>query len=190
MFLCGYERYDLIEGKGQFSIRGGIVDIATSRKSGIRIEFWGDEIDSIRNFNISNGKSTENLEEVKIFPAMEFILNDSLENITERIVSRPYTVSSKEKVLKDVEQIKNGDYLTKIDKYFNDFYLESETLLDYLEDNTIIFLDEIEKIKSRAENISRDNEHLTKDLIEKNRVVPQILTNMDDYYNFCEKQKR
>ena len=90
--------------------------------------------------------------------------------------------------MEDVEQIKNGEYLSKIDKYFNDFYLESETLLDYLEDNTIIFLDEIEKIKSRVENISRDNEHLSKDLIEKNRVVPQILTKMDDYYLFCEKE--
>ena len=188
MFHYGYERYDLIEGKGQFSIRGGIVDIATSRKTGVRIEFWGDEVDSIRDFVISTGKSTENLKEVKLYPAVEFLLNDSLENITERILKRPYTVSAREKVLEDVEQIKNGEYLSKIDKYFNDFYLESETLLDYLEDNTIIFLDEIEKIKSRVENISRDNEHLSKDLIEKNRVVPQILTKMDDYYLFCEKE--
>ena len=119
---------------------------------------------------------------------MEFLLTDSLENITERILDKTYKVSAKEKVLEDVEQIKNGDYLTKIDKYFNDFYLESETLLDYLSDNTIIFLDEIEKIKARAESISKDNEHLSKDLIEKNRVVPQILTNMEDYYLFCEKQ--
>ncbi len=190
MFHYGYERYDLIEGKGQFSIRGGIVDIATSRKNGIRIEFWGDEIDSIRNFEISTGKSTENLKEVKIYPAMEFLINDSLDNITQRILSRPYIASVKEKVLEDVESIKNGDYLTKIDKYFDDFYLESETLLDYLSDNTIIFLDEIEKIKSRAENISRDNEHLSKDLIEKGRVVPQILTKMDDYYSFCEKEEK
>ena len=92
---------------------------------------------------------------------MEFLLTDSLENITERILDKTYTVSAKEKVLEDVEQIKNGDYLTKIDKYFNDFYLESETLLDYLSDNTIIFLDEIEKIKARAESISKDNEHLS-----------------------------
>ena len=84
MFHYGYERYDLIEGKGQFSIRGGIVDIATSRKTGVRIEFWGDEVDSIRDFVISTGKSTETLKEVKLYPAVEFLLNDSLENITER----------------------------------------------------------------------------------------------------------
>ena len=190
MFYCGYERYDLIEGKGQFSIRGGIVDVATSRKNGIRIEFWGDEIDSIRKFVISTGKSTESLNEITIYPAMEFLLNDSLKNITDRILSRPYTISCKEKVLEDIEQINNGNYLTKIDKYFDDFYQESETLLDYLDKNTIIFLDEIEKIKSRAENISRDNEHLSKELVEKNRVVPQILAKIDDYYLFCEKEAK
>lgn len=186
----GYERYELIEGKGQFSIRGGIVDIATSEKMGVRIEFWGDEIDSIRVFNILTGKSTENIKNVKIYPAIEFLLNDSIENITTRIMNRPYTITAKEKVLEDVEQIKSGEYLSKVDKYFNDFYIESNTLLDYLEENTIVFLDEIEKIKARAENISRDNEHLSKELIEKNRVVPQILNKIDDYYHFCEKESQ
>ncbi len=190
MYCYGYERYDLIEGKGQFSIRGGIVDIATSRKTGVRLEFWGDEVDSIRSFNIDTGKSMENLKEVKLYPAMEFILNDSLDNIIQRILSRPYIESVKQKVLEDVEQIRAGDYLTKVEKYFDDFYTQSETLLDYLEENTIIFLDEIEKIKSRAENISRDNEHLSKDLLDKNRVVPQTLVKMDDYFTFCEKESK
>ena len=183
----GYERYDLIEGKGQFSIRGGIIDIATSSKTGIRIELWGDEIDSIRDFNISTQRSKENLKQVTLYPAYEFLLSDSLDNICDRILEKPYIKVVKDKVLDDVEQIKNGEYLTKIDKYFNEFYPESNTLLDYLNENTIIFLDEIEKIKSRAENISKDNEHLTKDLIEKNRIVPELLSNMDDYYTFCDK---
>jgi len=187
LISLGYERYDLIEGKGQFSVRGGIVDIATSRKSGIRIEFWGDEIDSIRDFNISTQRSTDNLKEVTLYPAYEFLLDDSLENICERILAKPYVNLVKEKVLDDVEQIKSGEYITKIDKYFNEFYPKTNTLLDYLKENTIIFLDEIEKIKTRAENLSKDNEHLTKDLIEKNRVVPEVLCNMDDYIAFCEK---
>lgn len=48
----GYERFDLVEGKGQFGVRGGIIDIAISTKMGVRIELWGDEVDSIRYFNI------------------------------------------------------------------------------------------------------------------------------------------
>ena len=54
----GYVRYELIDGRGQFSVRGGIVDISITEKTGIRIEFWGDEIDSIRYFNISSQRST------------------------------------------------------------------------------------------------------------------------------------
>ena len=50
----GYERTDLIEGKGQFSVRGDIIDIAITNVKGVRIEFWGEEIDSIRYFNISS----------------------------------------------------------------------------------------------------------------------------------------
>ena len=69
LVLLGYERYDLIEGKGQFSVRGGIVDIATSKTSGVRIEFWGDEIDSIRKFSISSQRTTEMLDTIDIFPS-------------------------------------------------------------------------------------------------------------------------
>ena len=53
----GYSRYELIEGRGQFSIRGGILDISIDENIGVRIEFWGDEVDSIRNFNIVNQRS-------------------------------------------------------------------------------------------------------------------------------------
>ena len=54
----GYERSNLIEGQGQFSIRGGIVDVGLSDKVGVRIEFWGDEVDSIRYFKIDSQRST------------------------------------------------------------------------------------------------------------------------------------
>ena len=55
----GYERNELIDGRGQFSIRGGIVDISISDKQGIRIEFWGDDVDSIRRFDILSQRSIE-----------------------------------------------------------------------------------------------------------------------------------
>ncbi|MBR3697376.1 MAG: DEAD/DEAH box helicase [Clostridia bacterium] len=183
----GFERYDLIEGKGQFSIRGGIVDIATSKNKGVRIEFWGDEIDSIRNFDITSQRTVEMLEEVKIFPSFEFVLDDDLSTICERIVEKTYAKNLSEKVEKHIEEIKNGDFINKIDKYFNCFYKNSNTLLDYLQDDYIIFLDEIEKLKARSENIAKDNENLKKDLIEKNKIVPEMLTTIDDYYLFLEK---
>ena len=184
LVLLGYERYDLIEGKGQFSVRGGIVDIATSVNSGVRIEFWGDEIDSIRKFSLATQRTVSMLEEIEVFPAYEFLLADSVDKVCERIEAKNYTKSVREKVNEDVIQIRNGEFLTKIDKYFDCFYEETDTLLDYLEDECIIFIDEISKIKARAENITKDNTNLIKDLTEKNKIVPGILTEMKDYIKF------
>ena len=63
----GYQRFDLIDGRGEFSVRGGIIDISTTESTGIRIELWGDEIDSIRHFNIISQRSIDNIEKIEIF---------------------------------------------------------------------------------------------------------------------------
>ncbi len=187
LVLLGYERYDTIEGKGQFSVRGGIVDIATSVRSGVRIEFWGDEIDSIRKFSISTQRTVEMLDEIEIFPSYEFLLETDVETVCKRIEEKVYPVSVRNKVADDIKQIRNGEFITKIDKYFDAFYKETDTLLDYLPDDCIIFLDEIEKIKARAENISKDNDNFIHDLIVKNKVVPGILSDMKDYLKFSDR---
>ena len=75
----GYSRCEFIEGRGQFSVRGGIVDISINDTLGVRIEFWGDEVDSIRNFNITSQRSINTLDKVKIYPAHEYVLEDSIE---------------------------------------------------------------------------------------------------------------
>ena len=185
----GYERYDLIEGKGQFSVRGGIVDIATSGTTGVRIELWGDEIDSIREFNIMSQRTTEMIDTVEIFPAYEFLLENDLSTICEKIENKFFAGDIQEKVEKDLEEIKNGEYITKIDRYFDCFYENTSTLLDYLGDEFVIFLDEIEKIKSRAESIIKDNQNLIQDLVEKSKVVPTSFIENQDYLNFVEKTK-
>ena len=190
LVLLGYERYDLIEGKGQFSVRGGIVDIATSVNSGVRIEFWGDEIDSIRKFSLATQRTEKMLEDIEIFPSFEFLLETDVDTVCERIGDKIYPNSVKEKVKEDINQIKSGDFLTKIDKYFDCFYQETDTLLTYLQDNCVVFIDEIAKIKARAENITRDNTHLIKDLTEKNKIVPGILTEMKDYFKFSEELQK
>ena len=68
----GYERVGQVEMPGQFSIRGGIVDIySLTEENPWRIELWGDEIDSIRSFDAQSQRSLENLEEIVIYPAAE-----------------------------------------------------------------------------------------------------------------------
>ena len=126
----GFERCELIEGRGQFSIRGDIIDIALSETQGARIELWGDEVDSIRYFNISSQRSIENLEKIEIYPANE-----------------------------EIGEAKSS-------------------ILEYINDNYIMFFDEINKIKLRIEAILSDNELVLKDLIEKQKKIPYILKNM------------
>jgi transcription-repair coupling factor (superfamily II helicase) len=70
----GYERESQIEGPGQFAVRGGILDVfPLTEEMPVRIELWGDEVDSIRTFDIESQRSVENLDEVSIYPAAELM---------------------------------------------------------------------------------------------------------------------
>ena len=178
----GYERSDLIENKGQFSIRGGIVDVGLSEKIGVRIEFWGDEVDSIRFFQISSQRSTEMLKEITIFPAHELIVQDLSEAI--KNIQEKYSEE-----IEDIELIKNGDYISKINKYFNEFYKNQASFLDYMSDEYLLLLDENSKINQRKTNIIEDNNKLIASLVEKEKFVPEAIENISNFeYNFEEKR--
>ena len=178
----GYERSDLIENKGQFSIRGGIVDVGLSEKIGVRIEFWGDEVDSIRFFQISSQRSTEMLKEITIFPAHELIVQDLSEAV--KNIQEKYSEE-----IEDIELIKNGDYISKINKYFNEFYKNQASFLDYMSDEYLLLLDENSKINQRKTNIIEDNNKLIASLVEKEKFVPEAIENISNFeYNFEEKR--
>ena len=169
LLLLGYERSELVESRGCFSVRGGIVDIALSEIEGIRIEFWGDEIDSIRSFKFSSQRSIDTMDQIKIYPAHEFILERDLDDI-----------------VKDIKERKNNNNEIQIKdnidaKYINSFYKKQSSFLDYLLDDTLIFLDEDSKISQRLKNIIEDNNNLINNLIEKEKVVPDSIENIALY---------
>ena len=171
----GYNKNDLIETKGEFSSRGGILDISFDEKYGVRIEFWGDEIDSIRKFNIETQRSTEMINKVEINPIHEFLLETNLEDVSNKILDNNYTKKQEDNVKEDIELIKSGEYISKIDKYFDCFYSKYCTILDYIDSNYLIGIDEIKKINARAKNILEDISATEKALIEKERIVPNAL---------------
>lgn len=173
----GYQRFDLIDGRGEFSVRGGIIDISTTESTGIRIELWGDEIDSIRHFNIISQRSIDNIEKIEIFPAHEYVLETSIEKIAKNISNNVYPENISEKVESDLEKICNGEYISKIDRYFNSFYEKQETVLEYIDDKYLVFVDEFNKVIQRSENIEQDNENTIKALMEKERIIPDSLKN-------------
>ncbi len=205
----GYERNELVEAQGQFSIRGGIVDIGLSDKQGIRIEFWGDEVDSIRTFQIASQRSNEMLNNIVIYPAHEYIIEKTIETdesvldenleegviplyeynieeicnrIEEKYLENEKELSDEQKrnIQSDIEKIKNGEYISRIDKYFNEFYPKQETFLQYIPKDCLVFFDEMNKIGQRRENIVIDNNNLIKSLTEKERFIPEAIQNISE----------
>ena len=74
--VIGYDREVQVEGSGQFAVRGGILDIyPLTEELPVRIELWGDEVDSIRTFDVESQRSIENLMDIVIYPAVEFPQN-------------------------------------------------------------------------------------------------------------------
>ena len=183
----GYVRCDLIEGRGQFSVRGGIVDISTTDKIGLRIEFWGDEVDSIRNFNIVSQRSIENIEKATVYPAHEYLLETDVETVIQKIRKTIYVDSLQEQVEQDIETIKSGNYISKIDKYQNAFYENQETILDYISDNFVVILDEEKKLTQRIENVNKDSQNIIQLMLEKEKIAPEALKNLLNYVQFEEK---
>ena len=183
----GYSRYDLIEGRGQFSVRGGIVDIAVNNKTGIRVEFWGDEIDSIREFSISSQRSIGEQKQATIYPAHEYILEQDIEKVCKKIKENNKNINQREILEEDIEQIKQGNYISKIDKYFDSFYEKQETILDYINDEYCVFVDEIGKIEQREINLAKDRENLEKVLVEKEKIIPDTIINNLSFEQISEK---
>ena len=183
----GYKRYDLIDGRGQFSIRGGIVDISLNETIGVRVEFWGDEIDSIRNFNIVSQRSTNALEKISIYPAHEYVLEKDIEKVIKRIEKNLYNEKEQYIAQEDIEMIKAGNYISKIDKYFDCFYENQQNLIDYLKKNYTIVIDEKGKIEQRAQNITIDTQNIIKLLVEKEKIVPEAIKNMYRFENIMEQ---
>ncbi len=159
----GYERVDAIEGHGQFSVRGGILDIfSLSENNPYRIEFFDDEIDSIRTVDIKTQRSIKNEKQLVILPCNDAFFNKKeLETIKEEL-GKDY-----QKRLKKFDTIPDGDKLKENLKSLYESYTfrlnsethfdntdlllpfvnsEFESVLDYFDDKTLIVLVEPDKI--------------------------------------------
>ena len=187
--MLGYSKSEMIDEKGEFSSRGGILDLSFDDKYGVRIEFWGDEIDSIRKFDIQTQRSVEMLQSVEVNPLHEYLLETSLEDVCNNILSNidNYTENQKKNIKEDIELIKSGEYISKVDKYFNNFYSKKATLLDYITDKYILCVEEPRKVLTRGKNILDDIEKSEDALIERQRIIPNALENYIGIEEFTDK---
>ena len=163
----GYEKNYQAETMGEFSVRGGILDIfPLTEDNPFRIEFWGDEVDSIRSFDAESQRSIENLEEISIYPACELVLTaEERQEGIKRILKEADKVSAKlRKEMKTEEAHRTKSAAAQIaeeagelgisaglDAYLSYFCEERVSLLDYFNrENTVIFVDELARSIERG----------------------------------------
>ena len=146
----GYERMGQVDGMGQFSVRGGILDVfPLTEEVPVRIELWGDEVDSIRSFDAESQRSIQQMDEVTIYPAAELILTKK--DIEEGILCLEADEKKQEKVFRDqkkpeeaqrirravgelVESLKEGFDVQTLDAYIRYFCRDTVSFLDYMKE--------------------------------------------------------
>lgn len=149
----GYERVSKIEGFGQFSIRGGIVDIfSLEYNNPIRMELFDDEIDSIRTFDVFSQKSIEKINKFSITPSREFIYPENVEEAVDKI-KKDTDKNTNEDVFLNIDNINSKTYFQGIENYIDYLYPEeNKSIFTYLQENAIVFFNDISRTKERCEN--------------------------------------
>lgn len=167
LISLGYERSDWVDGVGQFAIRGGILDIfPMSSECPFRVELWGEEIDSIRSFDVESQRSIENVEQLSVYPAAEMILSEDRIKAGIKRIDKEHKVYAKElkdqfkteeyaRINREIESLKEElEYFHSamgVDGYIGFFYEELCSFLAYMPKDTLILVDDPDKVIARAE---------------------------------------
>ena len=158
LLLLGYERTEQVEGVGQFAVRGGIVDLfMTDSTAPVRIEFWGDEIDTINYFDTISQRRTDYCEEIFLTPSTEVLIEDK-DALVEKIRKKASYLKSeksakaKETLFKEADMLSDNITLSNIDKFISLIYDKPATLLDYIDENAIVFISETKASKERMKS--------------------------------------
>ena len=207
---CGFDRVAAIDGIGQFSLRGGILDIYPfGVEHPYRCEFFGDEIESIRRFDVSTQRSLSTCEEAWVLPACEVLLDSPFyEDYLQRIEAAGAVEALA--LLKD--QLELGESLDGIESYISLLYGRDDGLFEYLKE-PVLFLEEREEItaaldkaiaKPRQEYersrhkeallppsaLLRDGDWLIAQLDDRTRLEPAPLGQLDNAIRFEATESR
>lgn len=154
LVCAGYTRVDAVEGVGQFSVRGGIVDFfSPDDEEPVRIELWGDTVDTMCRFDIVSQRRTVNIDEILIAPSKEIII-DNPQELIEKIEKLASSIRGKktdiirEKLYSDIDRLKDGLSVGSADKYLPLIYSPA-TIFDYAE-NYLLFAVETGGIKEKV----------------------------------------
>ncbi len=165
----GYDFTEQVDGVGQFSVRGGIIDVfSLGCSKPVRIELWGDEVDSMAFFDPEDQRRGDNCEELTLLPAAEFSLsNEKLIKILDELLENKTFKSKKhiDLVYRDIEQIKTG-VSVNVDRYMNILPNAAVFLDEYLK-NSVLILSENRNISSRLKSLEESRLALLEDLFKE-----------------------
>jgi transcription-repair coupling factor (superfamily II helicase) len=181
----GYMRTGMVSTPGEFSMRGGILDIyPLTEAEPIRIEFFDTEVDSIRFFSLEDQRSKNKVNEIFIGPASEIPMEDEqLHIIKEKLADSLATSLSKLKDPKlksllgqnigfEMEQLKNGQRPDQLFKYLS--YVYRDSLIDYLPQKGIIFVDEISRVHEMNDSLEKEEADWYTSLLAEGMIVHDL----------------
>ena len=202
----GYERVGQVEGSGQFAVRGGILDIfPLTEENPVRIELWGDEIDSIRSFDVESQRSIENLERIRIYPAGEFIADDGrikkglavLEKEAKRLADQFFQERKTEEsarlkafaeeVKQSLTQWKQMSVLDGLAPYFYDRMV---SFAEYFPKEALVVLDEPNRLWEEAQAIEKEFRESMTNRLEKGYVLPGQMNLLCESQTASEKLQK
>ena len=182
---AGYSQVNKIDQSLQFASRGDILDIySVNYDDAVRVEFFGDEVESIRFFDISTQESKEKVDIIKILPANDFIFT---EEETKGASEKLYSQLEKDKevlslsdftnlrnvIESDLTDILEYNYSPKLYRYYSLICRKSATLVDYCSDYDIVLVDE-PAIKESANMINEESSSFLYELFENGRCISHL----------------
>lgn len=185
----GYERQAQVEAPGDFAIRGGIIDIfPLTEEAPYRIELWGDEIDSIRIFDVSSQRSIEQVDKLVIYPAAEIIPDEKqiadglvrIEEDKEKYIKSLLDQNKTEeaaRIRRMIEEFRDNletfQGIMALESYINYFYDRTVSFFDYFDDSdTLFFLDEPGRIIEKGDAVETEFREGMIGRIEKGYILP------------------
>ncbi|CAH1222853.1 Transcription-repair-coupling factor [Paenibacillus plantiphilus] len=185
MVGLGYTRVDKVENKGDMSVRGGIVDVyPLTSIHPYRIEWFDDEIDSIRTFDPVEQRSLEKLQHYVVPPCQELAADagrfagaaqhaaELLEQQLLKMTDRTAKDRLRADIGAEIEQLRQHQYFPEIYKYISLLYPERQTLFDYLPEDTLLIYDEPTRLIETGRQLERDEAEWATHLLQNGKSLP------------------
>ena len=183
----GFERMEEVEAPSQFAVRGGLIDFFPPAGSPIRLELFGDEVDSLREFDVDTQRSTTKIKAVRLTPPREVYFTPAqgekiaayLEGLLQERVQALMVAGDEEAaedlaaaVAKDTHRLREGVYFSGLDRYRTLLYPAQPTLLEHLPEGALVVWCDPERCRTTSERLLEDDQ-ITRELqVEAGSALP------------------